>query len=86
MDEEFKRASTLYEDETAKKQLTKFKVPEIIIRKCEHYSPECCEVSREAVNLGLAKAVFPCNGNIPPDCVIRQDLAAGKTIQELYEK
>lgn len=86
MDEEFKRASTLYKDETSKKQFTKFKVPPMISRKCEHYSPECCEVSREAVNLGLAKKVFPCTGDIPPDCVIRQDLKAGKTIQELYQK
>ncbi|MBA7474727.1 hypothetical protein ES707_10081 [subsurface metagenome] len=54
--------------------------------KCKHYSPECCEVSREAVNLGLAKDLVACTGNIPPDCKIRQDLEAGTTIMELFKK
>lgn len=81
--DEFKPASTLYDDhKTTKKQSP----TNIRKHKCEHYSPECCEVSREAVNLGLAEKLFLCTGNIPPDCKIRQDLKAGKTIQEIYQK
>jgi len=78
-----KKTSTLYDDHGRKGKPTTL---QIRIRKCEHYGPECCEVSREAVNLGLAKKVFVCVGNIPPDCKIRQDLASGKTIQEIYGK
>ncbi|GAH10193.1 unnamed protein product, partial [marine sediment metagenome] len=45
-----------------------------------------CEASREALKLGLRDTVFPCTGNIPPDCVIRQSLAAGITLQELFKQ
>lgn len=87
--DEFKKASTLHEEYGKKDKPPKhgrsvsqsFKSK---TRKCEHHTSGLCEVSREAFNLGLAKAVFPCTGNIPPDCKIRQDLAAGKTIQEIY--
>ena len=80
--DDFKPASTLYDDHGRKGKAITLQIK---TRKCEHYSQGCCEVSREAVNLGLAKHLFVCNGNIPPDCKIRQDLASGKTIQELYE-
>ncbi len=53
---------------------------------CEFFTLEGCEASVEAVQLGLAEAVFPCQGSIPPACPIREKLIAGVTIQELYEK
>ena len=85
--DEFKKANTLYEDQRGKGKTGKRQTrTQMRSRKCEHYSSECCEVSREAVNLGLTKTVFPCKGNIPPVCTIQLKLAAGKTIQELYEK
>ena len=82
---DFKKASSLY-DQTAKRGAPLSKATKSKTRKCEHFISNCCEVSREALNLGLRKTVVPCTGNIPPDCKIRQDLADGKTIQEIYGK
>ena len=84
----FNKASTLQEDYSQKPKPPRrgsrtSKSFKSKTRKCIHYASGICEVSREAFKLGLRETVFPCNGNIPPDCIIRQKLEAGMIIQEV---
>ena len=91
MMKEFKPASTLHDDfkrrtppsrrGPASPSFRKSKT-----RKCEHHDQGICEASREAVRLGLREEAITCNGNIPPDCKIRQKLEAGMTVKELFVK
>jgi len=88
---EFKPASTLHDDYGKKPKANKPQTPATQprtpkTRKCEHHKNGVCEASREALRLGLRKNVITCDGNIPPDCKVRQDLASGKTIMELFKK
>lgn len=53
---------------------------------CEQWDPGGCKGSQEAVKLGLAEKVFACQGLVPPVCTLRQQLASGMTIQEIYQK
>ncbi len=94
----FKRAKTLYEEQREKGKLgiweapsgpgqqMRRRTPDLTSSICEFFTLEGCEASVEAVKLGLAKKVFPCQGAIPPGCPIRQKLIAGVTIQDLYQK
>ena len=87
----FKKASTLNDDYSRNDRSSRRGRPtsesfKSKTRKCEHNTSGLCGVSREAFDLGLREDVFPCTGNIPPDCVIRQSLAAGITLQELFKQ
>jgi len=53
---------------------------------CEQFTPNGCKASLEAVKLELKKTVFICVGLVPPVCTIRRQLAAGMTVQEIYQK
>ena len=53
---------------------------------CEQWTPKGCKASLEAVELGLKKTAFLCEGLVPPECTVRAKLAAGKTVKELYQK
>ncbi len=94
----FKRAKTLYDDQKEKGKLGIWeapsgpgqqrvrRTPDLTSSICEFFILEGCEASVEAVKLGLAKKVFPCQGSIPPACPIREKLIAGVTIHKLYQK
>ena len=91
MTEPFKKASSLYDEQKENPPRPRRDSPtsesfKSKTRKCEHHASGICGVSREAFDLGLREDVFPCTGNIPPDCVIRQSLAAGITLQELFKQ
>ena len=62
------------------------KTPDLTSSICEFFTLKGCEASLEAVELGLTKKVFPCQGSIPPACPVREKLIAGVTIQDLYQK
>ncbi len=88
---DFKQAKTLHEEYSKKpkpanrgRSTPSFRKSKT--HKCEHHNHGVCGISREAVKLGLREDSIICTGNIPPDCKIRQDLEAGKTIQELFNK
>ncbi len=53
---------------------------------CEQWTAKGCKASLEAVELGLKKAPFLCEGLVPPECTIRAKLADGKTVKELFNK
>ncbi len=90
MMDDFKKTRTLYEDQskckTAQRGAPLSKSTKSKTSKCEHHDQDICEISKEAIKLGLREDAITCSGNIPPDCKIRQDLAAGKTLQEIYKK
>lgn len=93
----FKHAKTLYDEQREKGKLGIWetpsgpgqqrtrRTPDLTSSICEFFTLEGCEASLEAVKLGLAKTVFPCQGSIPPYCAIQKKLIAGMTIKELYE-
>jgi len=86
---DFKKASTLHDDYGKKPNKRHPRTPlsrKSKTRKCEHHDNGICEPSKEALRLGLAKNLFLCNGNIPPDCPIRQKIADDMTIIEIYQK
>ena len=94
----FKDGKTLYDEFKEKRKITSWESPAVPGHQgtkrqlganssvCEFFTPKGCEASLEAVKLGLANTVFPCQGSIPPGCPIREKLIAGATIQELYQK
>ena len=53
---------------------------------CEQWIPEGCEAMLKAIKLRLTKPTFICTGVITTTCGIRTKLAAGKTVQELFNK
>ncbi len=53
---------------------------------CDYFNINGCLASQEAVELGLSKKVFICQGLIPPVCSIERALALGKTVSDLYKK
>ena len=95
---DFKDSKTLYDEFKEKRKITSWESPSVPGRQgrerqpgvnsnvCEYFTLEGCKASLEAVKLGLAKTVFPCQGSIPPYCTIQKKLIAGWTIQELYLK
>ncbi len=95
---DFKDAKNLYDEQREKGKLGIWvapsvpgqqrvrKTPDLTSSLCEFFTLEGCEASLDAVQLGLAKDPFACQGSIPPACPIRERLIAGVTIQELYQK
>ncbi len=94
--DDFKDSKTLYDEQKEKRKITSWEsqsVPGSQGTKrqtgvnssvCEFFTLEGCEASLEAVKLGFAETVFPCQGSIPPYCTIQKKLIAGATIKELY--
>lgn len=84
---EFKPADTLYEERRWRNKPRIHGVPLVSKQKiCEYQEQGGCKPSLEAYKLGLSKAVFMCSGEIdPPTCPIREKLATGMTVEELYQ-